>query len=173
MDIRSSFVSWKSKHAAFWQFITFALRSCITSVVEIAIFALCNFLIFIPYKYTPFSWWLIDYSVENGGLCAFWSFLISFGIAQAFNFVLQRKTTFKASNNIVMSGILYTVMVLALYALQLYIPTLIRAQVVAWIGETVGDLLLKCLMMFISMLIQFPLNKYVIMRSGKNRELSR
>ncbi len=60
-------------------------------------------------------------------------------------------------------------MVVGVYFLQLYVPTLIRASIVAAIGPVIGDLLVKAINMVLSMMIQFPLNKWVIMRQGKKR----
>ena len=147
-----------------WQFIMFMLMGCFTSVVELGSFAICNFWIFVPLRERAFSWWLIDYSVKNGGLTAFLSFAISFAVSQIFNFFLQRKTTFKANNNAGRSAVMYAVMVISIYFLQLYLPTLIRAPIAAALGATLGDLLVKMINMTSSMLIQFPINKFLIMR---------
>jgi len=142
----------------------FMLMSCITTVVDLGSFALFNFWVFVPYREQVFSWWLIDYSIENGGLTAFLAFASSFAVSQTFNFFLQRKTTFKANNNVARSAAMYAVMVILVYFLQLYLPTLIRAPIVAALGMTLGDLLVKLINMTVSMLIQFPANKWLIMR---------
>ena len=55
-------------------------------------------------------------------------------------------------------------MVILVYFLQLYLPTLLRAPIVSVIGATLGDLLVKMINMTVSMLIQFPANKWLIMR---------
>ena len=87
------------------------------------------------------------------------------GVRVNTQFFLQRKTTFKANNNAAVSAILYAIMVIGVYFVQLFLPTLLRAPLVALIGVTLGDLAMKLLNMTVSMLIQFPLNKYVIMRN--------
>ena len=161
---RERFALWRQKHETAWQFIMFMLMSCITTVVDLGSFALFNFYIFLPFRDRSFSWWIIDYSIANGGQTAFFAFACSFAISQSFNFVLQRKTTFKANNNVAASAVMYAAMVIIVYFLQLYIPTLIRAPIAAFLGATIGDLLVKMINMTISMLIQFPVNKWVIMR---------
>jgi putative flippase GtrA len=161
----SSFRSWKESHAGFWQFVLFMLMSGLTTLVDLGTFALFNFWILAPYRGTPFFWGPFCYGIESGGLTAFGAFAVSFAVSQTFNFFLQRKTTFKANNNAVVSAILYTVMVIGVYFVQLYLPTLLRAPLAAMIGFTFGDLAMKLINMTVSMLIQFPLNKYVIMRN--------
>jgi putative flippase GtrA len=140
------------------------LMSGVTTLVDIGTFALLNFWILVPYRATPFFWGPFCYGVESGGLTAFGAFAVSFAVSQTFNFFLQRKTTFKANNNAVISAILYAVMVIGVYFVQLFLPTLLRAPLAAVIGVTFGDLAMKLINMTVSMLIQFPLNKYVIMR---------
>ena len=155
---------WKERHETMWQFILYMLMGCLTTVVDFGSFALCNFWLFTAFRSQPFSWWLIDYPVENGGLTAFLSFACSFAISQTFNFILQRKTTFKANNNIAKSAVMYIIMIILVYFLQLYVPTLIRAPIVAALGATLGDILVKTINMTSCMLIQFPINKWLIMR---------
>jgi putative flippase GtrA len=140
------------------------LMGLITTGVEFVSFALFNFWAFVSYRRQPFSWWIINYSVESGGLTAFLAFAGSFAIAQTFNFFLQRKTTFKANNNIARSAVMYAIMIILVYFLQLYLPTLIRARIVAVLGTTIGDILTLIINMSVSMLIQFPLSKWLIMR---------
>ena len=164
MKSNESFTAWKSKHETAWQFVMFVLMSCITTVVDLGSFALFNFVVFLPLRERSFIWWVIDYSIENGGQTAFFAFACSFALSQSFNFVLQRKTTFKANNNAAASAVMYAAMVVIVYFLQLYIPTLTRAPIASLLGATIGDLLVKMINMTVSMLIQFPVNKWLIMR---------
>jgi len=164
---KTRFALWKESHETTWQFVMFLLMSCVTTVVDLGSFALFNFWIFVPYREQVFSWWLIDYSPENGGLTAFLAFASSFTISQTFNFILQRKATFKANNNVAKSAVMYAVMVILVYFLQLYLPTLIRAPIVTVFGLAFGDILVKMVNMTVSFLIQFPANKWLIMRRNK------
>lgn len=163
----SAWQTWKSAHAGVWQFVMFVLMSGITTLVDLATFAVFNFWVFRPLQEIPFFLGPIRYSVENGGLTAFGSFAVSFAVSQTVNFFLQRKKTFHATNNVAISAVLYALMVIGVYFLQLYIPTLIRASIAVAIGPVVGDLLVKAINMILSMLIQFPMNKWVIMRQSE------
>ena len=160
----SHFSHWKESHAGLWQFLLFMLMSGITTLVDLGTFALFNFWLLKPYSATPFFWGPFRYGVESGGLTAFGAFAASFAVSQTFNFFLQRKTTFQANNNALISAIFYVIMVVGVYFLQLFLPTLLRAPLAALIGATFADLAMKLINMSVSMLIQFPLNKYVIMR---------
>ena len=151
------------------QFLLFTLMSLLTTVIDLGSFALFNYLVFTPYSGIDFQWWLLDYSVANGGLTAFLSFALSFLISQTFNFFMQRKVTFGATNNIALSASLYAVMILIVFFLQLWIPTLIRTPLANWIGGSWADLIIKNANMTLSFLIQFPVNKYIIMRVGHKK----
>lgn len=157
----------KTGKKTFRQFIVFFLLSIVTTVVDLGTFSLFNYLIFTGLKTIPFQWWLFDYSVINGGLCAFLSFSISFALSQTFNFFIQRKITFGANNNVLYSGIMYAVMVLLVFFFQLWVPTLVREPIVNLVGANWGDFIIKNFNMTISFLIQFPMNKWVIMRQRK------
>ena len=166
----NQFQEWKTKHLTLWQFMMFTLMSSITTVVDFGSFALFNYWVFTSLKEQPFTWWVINYSIEDGGLGAFLAFGLAFAISQTFNFFLQRKTTFKANNNVLYSGIMYTVMVIGVYFFQLWVPSVIQAGIAAVIGATMGAAVVKFINMTISMLIQFPMNKWVIMRNiGEKR----
>lgn len=158
---------WKKKTGpkkTWWQFFLFFLMSIVTTVVDLGTFALFNYFLFTGFKYQPFQWFLLDYSVANGGLCAFLSFACSFLISQTFNFFIQRKVTFGANNHVLYSAVMYAAMVIGVFFLQLWIPTLIREPLVSWLGEGWGDFIVKNVNMTVSFAIQFPMNKWVIMR---------
>lgn len=156
----------KAKAQTLWELVMFFLMSGITTIVDLGVFALCNFLIFVNLRATPFSWWLLEYGPDNGGMCAFLSVAVSFAISQTVNFFLQRKATFSATNNVALSAIMYAVMVVAVYFLCLWLPSVIGAPIYALLGAGLGALAVKLLLQLVSALIQFPINKWVIMRKG-------
>ncbi len=160
----AAFRSWREAHKGLWQFVLFILMSGITTVVDLSTFAVLNFWVFAAYRSEAFALGPIRYSAASGGLCAFLAFAVSFAVSQTLNFFLQRKTTFQANNNAVLSGVLYALMVVGVYFLQLYLPTLLSAPFASLIGVTAGGLAVKLVNMFVSMLIQFPMSKWVIMR---------
>ena len=147
-----------------WQFVMYAMVGLLVSAIELSTFAICNFGLFSRYSERPFSWWLIKYTAADGGLTAFLSYATSFAVSQAIGFYVQRKATFKANNNAAKSAVMFAVMVLLLYCFQLYLPTIIREPIVGVFGVALGDIVAKMAVMFCTMLIQFPLSKFVVMR---------
>ncbi len=154
----------EKKNQTLWQFIKFTLMSGVTTIVDLGVFSLLNYGLFAGYKTTGFRWWLFDYRVENGGLTPFLSLLVSFAVSQTVNFFLQRKVTFAATNNKLYSGILYAIMVIAVYFLTLWLPTLFIEPLYAAVGANWGGIITKMATMTISFIIQFPMNKWVIMK---------
>lgn len=154
-----------------WQFIKFTVFSSVTTVVDLGSFVVLNYLVFTSLANTEFKFWLLDYSIDSGGLCAFLSFALSFIISQIFNFFIQRKATFEATNNVLYSGIMYAVMIIIVFIFQLWMPTIVREPLSIVLGDTWGDLITKNINMTISFAIQFPMNKWVIMRNVKPKSL--
>lgn len=154
----------KEKHQTLWEMLVFWLIGAITTVVDLAVFALCNYWLFAGYRDAGFVWWLLDYSVPNGGLCAFLSFAISYAVSQAVHFVIQRDTVFGATNNIWLSGFLYAVLVIGAYFVILWVPTLYQAWLYAAIGESWGAMVSKVFTELLSFFIQFPACKWIICR---------
>ena len=151
------------------QFVKYALVSGLASVVEFGTFALLNFLVFAPQKSIPFHWWILHYGIDGGGLGGFLATALSYAAAQAFNFFAQRKKTFHATNNVAASFAMYAVMVVAVWLFQVWFCGVLMRAFRAPLGQVAGDLLAKCLNMTLSFLIQYPINKFVIMRSRKPR----
>ncbi len=86
----------RDKHPTLYQFLSFAALGGVVTVVDFAVFSLCRYLLYTSYLNTPFHFWLFDYGIETGGLCAFLSFVTSFVLAQIVSFLMQRNITFKA-----------------------------------------------------------------------------
>jgi putative flippase GtrA len=153
-----------SKSSTLFQFIKYTLMSLVTTLVDMGGFALLNYWVFTGFRQVAFRWWLFDYRVENGGLSAFLALVISFAISQTVNFFIQRKVTFGANNNKLYSAIIYAVMVVSVYFFTLWLPTLFIEWLYVAIGENWGGIITKMVCMTVSFLIQFPMNKWVIMR---------
>ena len=170
MDKTSKIREWVNTHQDLWQFIMFMLMSGITTIIDFSSYFIFSFWVFKSYSQQAFDWWIINYSIEDGGLAAFYAFALSFAISQTFNFFLQRKTTFKATNNVAKSAVMYVVVVLFVYFLQLYIPSLIQSSISLLVGATLGGMIMKLINMTISMIIQFPANKYVIMKNNSSNK---
>lgn len=154
----------KDKHPVFYQFLSFAALGGVVTVVDFAVFSLCRYLLYTPYLATPFHFWLFDYGEEAGGLCAFLSFVTSFILAQIVSFLMQRNITFKANNNTAASAAMFTVLILFIFWVNLVLPTVTVPFLSRFMGAGLAAFLGKSLNMTLSMLIEFPVDKFIIMR---------
>jgi putative flippase GtrA len=118
--------------------------------------------------------WIGGFSITTpnttGGLGSMISFFISTTLAQIVAFITNRKKTFYANNNIVFSAIVYTLMMATFICLQTWSGPILQQKFDAVIhDQNVSLLLAKLLWMFMSFLIYFPMNKYIIMRKKPER----
>lgn len=158
------------KKSGIAQFIKFALLGLVASAAELLVFALFRYLVFRALETRAFQFFLFEYPVEDGGLAAFLAFALSYSAAQAVNFFLQRKYTFHAKNDPRIGALLYALTAIAVLLPVLGLPMLLTPLAIGWLGEPWGPLLVKLMTMTCSMLIQYPMNKYVIMRVGAKKQ---
>ncbi len=159
------FKTFTEKHADLYQLLKFLVLGLIASVVEFLVFALCNYVLFKGVGSSPVVWFIFNYTSANGGLCAFLSMAISYAAAQITNFIVQRKYTFKAKNNALLSAFLYTLMVLGTYVFVMWLPSLIGPGIYSALGSGAGAIVVKIICQTSSALIQYPLNKFVVMKA--------
>lgn len=67
-----------------------------------------------------FSWFIFKYPFEKG-LAEFIGFICGAVIGQVMTFVLNRKKTFKATNNVIVSGVMYAIIAVGIIILQTYL----------------------------------------------------
>ena len=152
------------RHPTLKQVLTFLLVGCITGLIDLLVYSLCYYFIFPSLRDVEFHFIFINYSLNAGGKCAFLSFAFSYGISQCFNFIAQRKATFKANNNPILSGFFYFIMVILIYAFCLWFPSVISEFIYEKIGISFGAIVVKLLCQTACTVIQFPINKFFIMR---------
>ncbi len=160
----------KGKHPVLYQFLSFAGVGGVVTVVDFALFALCRYLIFTAYLDTPFHFFIFDYPIEKGGLCAFLAFVISFPLAQVVSFLLQRHVTFKANNNAAASAVMFSCLIAFIFLVNMYLPVLTLGFLSRFLSPSLAGVVAKCINMTTSMLIEFPVDKYVIMRRKKQEK---
>ncbi len=156
--------NFKKNKPGVYQAIKYALLGLVASAVELASFSLFNYLVFGALKERSFSWFIFSYTADNGGLCYFLSLSVSFVLAQSVNFIIQRKITFHADNNAAKSAVMFWIMMLGVFILQMWLPCVLRSPFASIMNESSAELVIKLLCMFIGFVITYPLNKYVIMR---------
>ena len=156
------------KHAEIWKFIKFTFTGASTSILEMAVFAVLQYGIFkslneVPVTDNPvLAFFLIYY---KGYM---YSYFISAVIGYAAAYIMNRKLTFKADANPVLSTIIYAIMVVCTIAFN------------TWFGAFLGTLiqnkgydsvfivmLTKLVVMTVPTLWTYPLNRFVIHRKKK------
>ncbi len=127
-----------------------------------------------------FKWFIFDYSNEKG-LAEFIGFICGSVIGQVMTFVLNRKKTFKATNNVVISGTMYAIIAVGIIILQTYLGGVVTSAcknaaikngtntegiiglLITITGMAVGGLA--------ALVLSFLGNKYLVMRDwGKKKE---
>lgn len=161
------FQKFREKHETLAQAILFMLLSLVATGVDFLVFNLLNGWLFVPLSDRAFSWWIVSYPVASGGLAAFLATVCAYFCSQVVNFFIHRKATFQATNNPVGSAVLYLIMIVITWFVQI----LMGGVFLGWFAPAVGIFwagnLSRFANNFLTMLIQFPLNKFVIMRKRK------
>ena len=154
---------WAERHPDIYEFIMFNLLANIATITNFLVLFLGETFLFRSFREMGFSWWLFDYSVENGGLCAFLSFLLSYASAQTVNFIVQRKAVFHANNKLGPAIVVYIVAVIVVYIICLYVPTLILAPLSKIIGG-LASYAANCVNIMFQVVILFPTMKFLVMK---------
>lgn len=157
-----------AKHAEIWKFIKFTFTGASTSVLEMAVFAFLQYVVFKSLNEVPVTdnAFLSFMGIEYEGYM--YSYFISAVIGYAAAYIMNRKLTFKADANPVMSTIIYIVMVICTILFN------------TWFGSFLGTLiqnkgydsvfivmLTKLVVMTVPTLWTYPLNRFVIHRKKK------
>ena len=157
-----------NKHAEIWKFIKFTFTGASTSVLELAVFWLLQYVIFKSLNEVPVTdnQVLSFLGIEYKGYM--YSYFISTVVGYAIAFVMNRKITFKADANPLLSTVLYAIMVVCTIIFN------------AWFGAFLGtliknsgrsnaliELLTKVVVMTVPTLWTYPLNRFVIHRKKK------
>lgn len=149
-------------HEDIAQLVKFMLFSIIAFIVEYLSFTII--VLCLKNVDEPLIWFVFNYTTEAGGTGAFIGFLVSNILAQIVTFVINRKKTFKANNNVVYSAVMYSIMVCCIIVLNTWMGSALtkainksieNLTVCQYIGKLVGS--------FTAFVISFVMSKYVIM----------
>ena len=100
-----------SKYKELWKFIKFAFTGASTSILEMAVFAFLQYVVFKSLNEVPVTdnAILSFLGIEYKGYM--WSYFISAIVGYTVSYIMNRKITFKADSNIFISTVLYVLMV--------------------------------------------------------------
>lgn len=157
------------KHSEIWKFIKFTFTGASTSILEMAVYAALQYVVFrslqgVPVENSPVLEFL---GIEYKGYL--YSYLISAIIGYAAAFLMNRKLTFKADANPLVSSILYAIMVICTITFNTWFGAFLGTIVTnnGWSNFWV-DMLLKLVVMTLPTVWTYPLSRFVIHRKKKD-----
>ena len=133
-------------------------------VVDFLLFWILNSFVLIHLKTKPFIFGPFNYGIGDGGLCTFISTAISYFVSMIVNYIVQRKYVFKSNVDFFKGLVIYMLTTMISYVIVLYIPGIIGNYINSIFGHHVGSLITKAIAEAIGFFIQFPINKYIIMK---------
>ncbi len=159
------------KHAELWKFIKFSLVGASSTLVEMGVFYLLQYVVFKSILHDP----LPENAVLNllkltQGKGYLYAYIISTTIGYAIAFVLNRKTTFKADSNVALSTTLYVLMVVFTIFATAYLGTQFQLIMANHGYQALGDAIGKPLAAGIATVWTYPLNRFVIHRHKKTQK---
>lgn len=168
-NFKDSLVSFTQKHAEIWKFIKFAFTGASTSVLELAVFAVLQYGVFRSLNQVPVTdnAVLSFLGIEYKGYM--YSYFISAVIGYAAAYVMNRKLTFKADANPVLSTVLYTIMVVCTIAFNTWFGAFLGTVIQNKGYDSVFIVMLtKLVVMTVPTIWTYPLNRFVIHRKKKS-----
>ena len=157
------------KHSEIWKFIKFTFTGASTSILEMAVYAVLQYGVFrslqgVPVENSPVLEFL---GIEYKGYL--YSYLISAIIGYAAAFLMNRKLTFKADANPLVSSILYAIMVICTITFNTWFGAFLGTIVTnnGWSNFWV-DMLLKLVVMTLPTVWTYTLSRFVIHRKKKD-----
>lgn len=163
--MKEKFIAFTNKHLEIWKFIKFSFTGASTSVLELGVFAFLQYVIFKSLNEVPVTdnAFLSFLGIEYKGYL--YSYAISAIIGYAAAYVMNRKLTFKADANPILSTIIYAIMVVCTIIFNTwfgaFLGTLIKNN--GW-DSVVVELITKVVVMIVPTLWTYPLNRFVIHR---------
>lgn len=163
--MREKAVQFVDKHKEIWKFIKFTFTGASTSILEMAVYALLQYVVFkslqgVPVEDSPILAFL---GIEYKGYL--YSYLISAIIGYAAAYIMNRKLTFKSDANPLVSTILYAIMVVCTIAFNTWFGAFLGTWITnnGWNNFWV-DMLVKLIVMTLPTIWTYPLSRFVIHR---------
>lgn len=165
---KDKIIKFVNKHAEIWKFIKFTFTGASTSVLELAVFWVLQYVVFKSLNEVPVTdnAVLSFLGIEYKGYM--YSYFISAVIGYAAAYIMNRKLTFKADANPVLSTVLYTIMVICTITFNTWFGSFLGTLIKNSEHDSVFIVLLtKLIVMTVPTLWTYPLNRFVIHRKKK------
>lgn len=169
--MKNKFKKFTEKHSEIWKFMKFAFTGASTSVLELGVFMFLQYVVFKP---------LNEVAVTDNPILSFlgieykgymYSYAISAIIGYAAAYIMNRKLTFKADANPLLSTVIYAVMVV----FTIIFNTWFGAFLGTWIqnngwDNAVVQMITKVFVMTVPTIWTYPMNRFVIHRKKKTAD---
>lgn len=165
---KDKIIKFVNKHAEIWKFIKFTFTGASTSVLELAVFWVLQYVVFKSLNEVPITdnAVLSFLGIEYKGYM--YSYFISAVIGYAAAYIMNRKLTFKADANPILSTVLYTIMVICTITFNTWFGSFLGTLIKNSGHDSVFIVLLtKLIVMTVPTLWTYPLNRFVIHRKKK------
>ena len=166
--MKNKITAFINKHEEIWKFIKFSFTGASTSVLELGIFMFLQYIVFKS---------LNDVRVTHNAVHAFvgieyhgylYSYAISAIIGYAAAYVMNRKLTFKADANPVLSTVIYSIMVIFTITFNTwfgaFLGTIVKNN--GW-DNVIVEMITKAIVMTVPTLWTYPMNRFVIHKKRK------
>ena len=166
--MKNKLIAFTEKHSEIWKFIKFSFTGASTSVLELGVFLFLQYWVFKSLNEVPVTdnAILSFLGIEYKGYM--YSYFISAVIGYAAAYVMNRKLTFKADANPVLSTVLYTIMVVCTIAFNTwfgaFLGTIVKNN--GW-DNAIVEMITKVIVMTVPTIWTYPLNRFVIHRKKK------
>ena len=165
---KDKIIKFVNKHAEIWKFIKFTFTGASTSVLELAVFWVLQYVVFKSLNEVPVTdnAVLSFLGIEYKGYM--YSYFISAVIGYAAAYIMNRKLTFKADANPILSTVLYAIMVICTITFNTWLGSFLGTLIKNSGHDSVFIVLLtKLIVMTVPTLWTYPLNRFVIHRKKK------
>lgn len=157
--------TWIDTHPDLWEFIKFNVLSNIATITNFLVLWICSNVLFTSFSNQAFQWTIFDYSVENGGLNGFLSFLMAYIAAQIVNYIVQRKLVFGATVDIKETLHWYILTIVVAGILSIVLPPYVINLVTGWgVSLNMAQTLANVVNIVVQVVINYPMMKFVIMK---------
>lgn len=166
--MKNKIIAFINKHEEIWKFIKFSFTGASTSVLELGIFMFLQYIVFKS---------LNEVRVTDNAVLAFlgieykgylYSYAISAIIGYAAAYVMNRKLTFKADANPVLSTVIYSIMVIFTITFNTwfgaFLGTIVKNN--GW-DNVIVEMITKAIVMTVPTLWTYPMNRFVIHKKRK------
>ena len=167
----SKFMSFIQKHGELWKFAKFLFTGASTSVLQLAV---QMFLLYVVFAGPRFMRPVTDNAFLEFLGIGYWGYVYSYFIAAVIgysaSYIMNRKFTFKADANPVLSSIIFAVMVFCTIMFTTWLGSFMGTILVEHGWKNVWTDALLCLAtMTIPGIWTYPMNRFVIHRKKKDK----